>query len=277
MELQKHNDDLASRITLLDLPADSQLAKELMTLHEVKCTDCQEDRLSCTVRPACKNRNFLNMLIELGVEPQDLPKYCYSVYLDQIRRFILDKKGRRIIDKRLLIKDLLSTLKASSIRHFNSKFKNVWKNYSSASDKNHMLVAGDGFLFHFDFARGIVIINPSNQPLRNFDIIRLFVEVLSDSRKIKAEARDITTNWWGLQFSVSTKKLASEKIGSIKAKIPKNFISPQIVTTNDGVELRTEIIEDGTSNQISVKNLVDIFKIVKDLKSSSKSSKTGGA
>ena len=167
MEYQKHNVELTERIRLLNIPADSQLAKELMKLHEAKCVACQEDRLSCTVRPACKNRNFLNMLIELGVEPQDLPRFCYSVYLEQLRRHIIDRKGRGIIDKRLLIKDLLSTLKVSSIRHFNSKFRKEWKNYFSASSKNQMLVAGDSLLFYFDFARGIVIINPTKQRVMN--------------------------------------------------------------------------------------------------------------
>lgn len=269
MELQKHNEDLAQRITLLDIPADSQLAKELMLLHEAKCTQCQEDRLSCTVRPACKNRNFLNMLIELGVEPQDLPSFCYSVYLDQVCRFILDKKGRGVLDKRLLIKDLLSTLKVSSIRHFNSKFKSEWKNFASVRDKNHMLVAGDGLLFHFDFARGVVIINPSSQVISSYDVIKLFVEVLSESKQIKAETRDITTNWWEIRIEVTNKKLDSESIGPIKEKIPDHFVFPQVLATNDGIEVRAEVIADGARDSITVKNLVDIFTLVKDLKSAS--------
>ena len=88
MELKKHKNELATRISLLDVTSDNQLAKELIELHEVKCIACQEDRLSCAVRPRCMNRNFLNALIEIGVKPQDLPSFCYSQYLEQIRRFI---------------------------------------------------------------------------------------------------------------------------------------------------------------------------------------------
>ncbi|MCK5150803.1 MAG: hypothetical protein KAQ65_03140 [Candidatus Thorarchaeota archaeon] len=266
MEYQKHNVELAERIRLLNIPADSQLAKELMKLHEAKCTACQEDRLSCTVRPACKNRNFLNMLIELDVEPQDLPSFCYSVYLEQLRRHIIDRKGRGIIDKRLLIKDLLSTLKVSSIRHFNSKFRKVWKNYFSASSKNQMLVAGDGLLFHFDFARGIVIINPTKQRVMNFDVFKLFIEVLSSSKKVNAEAIDITLNWWELKFKLKT-TLELEKVSSIKDKLPKSFHSSQIVTTNEAIEIRVEIVVDNSESPIMVSDLVDSFKLASGLKS----------
>ncbi len=269
MELQKHNDDLAKRIRLLDEPSDSQLAKELMSLHEAKCKACQEDRLSCTVRPACKNRNFLNMLVELGVEPQDLPSFCYSVYQDGLSRYILDKKGRGIIDRRVLIKDLLSKLKVSSIRHFNSKFNTEWKNYSSVSDNNHMLVAGDDLLFHFDFARGVVILNPSNQTITSFELLSLFVKVLSESMRIEAETRDLTTNWWEIRFNVINKKLSPEKLVSFKNKLPKPIFLPQTLSTNEGVDLRTEIVVDQTSSPITVKNLVDIFKLVADLQSTS--------
>ncbi|MHA1907601.1 MAG: hypothetical protein ACW98Y_09940 [Candidatus Thorarchaeota archaeon] len=266
MDIEKHNTELAERIHLLNIPADSQLAKELMKLHEAKCVSCQEDRLSCTVRPACKNRNFLNMLIELGVEPQDLPSFCYSVYLDQLKRFIIDKKGRGIVDRRLLIKDLLSTLKVSSIRHFNTKFKKEWKNYSSVSSKNQMLVAGDGLLFHFDFTRGIVIINPNEQPVNTFDVFNLFVEVLSNSKKVNAEANDITLNWWELKFRLSI-KLEPEKVSSVKDKLPKSFHSSQVVTTNEAIEIRTEIIVDNLESPIMVSELVDSFKRVSALKS----------
>ncbi|MHA2425162.1 MAG: hypothetical protein ACXAEF_10260 [Candidatus Thorarchaeota archaeon] len=266
MDIQKHNNELADRIRLLNIPADSQLAKEIMELHEAKCVACEEGRLSCTLHPKCKDRNFLNMLIELGVEPQDLPSYCYSVYLDQLHRYIIDKKGRGMKDKRLLIKDLLSTLKVSSIRHFNSKFKKEWKNFSSASRKNQMLVVGDGLLFHFDFARGIVIINPSGQPLDNFDVFSLFVEVLSSSRKVNAEASDITLNWWELKFKLSIKQ-EPEKVSAIKDKLSKLLLSPQIVTTNKAIELRAEIIVDNMNSPIMVSDLVDSFKLVSGLKS----------
>ena len=104
MKIKKYDEDLAQRIELLDSKADRQLAKEIIELYETKCKECQEDRLGCTVRPSCKDRNFLNLLIEIGVNPADLPEFCYIQYMEQIKRFILEKKGRTLEDRRIPIR-----------------------------------------------------------------------------------------------------------------------------------------------------------------------------
>jgi hypothetical protein len=262
MELKKHNLELADRIILLDRPSDTQLARELMELHETKCRTCQEDRLSCTVRPACKNRNFLNTLIELGVQAEDLPNFCYSVYLDQIRRYILEGKGRGMIDRRIPIKDLLATLKVSSIRHFNSRFKKDWKNFSSASNQDQMLVSGDGVVFHFNFVRGIVVLNPDNEPLNQFDVFNLYVDVLSQSTGIPVRVRYITTNWWELSI-VLDGHITGEKVGSIKDSIPQSFSNFQAVSTGNSTEIHLEVIVDSKNDPLLVADLDSVFKAVK--------------
>ncbi len=265
MNLIKHNTELAGRIKLLDIPADDQLAKELMELHQAKCTKCQEDRLSCTVRPSCKNRNFLNLLIELGVEPHDLPAFCYSQYLDQLRRFILDRKGRGMLDRRLLIKDLLSTLKVSSIRHFNSKFKEQWENYHRVSGDNQMIVYGNDLLFHFDFSRGIVIINPKDMDITNFEVLKLYAEILSNIYNVKGEAKDLTANWWVVHAEVS-QKLTAAKINSIEQKISDNFDDILVDTTKDSTTFEAEIIKQGRKPPIDVGKLREFFETMNQLK-----------
>lgn len=262
MELKKHNLELAERIVLLDRPSDTQLARELMELHETKCRICQEDRLSCTVRPACKNRNFLNTLIELGVQAEDLPNFCYSVYLDQIRRYILEGKGRGMTDRRIPIKDLLATLKVSSIRHFNSRFKKDWKNFSSASNQDQMLVSGDGVVFHFDFARGIVVLNPENEPLSQFNVFNLYADVLSQSTGIPVQVRYITTNWWEMSI-VLDGHIPGEKISSIKDGIPETFSNFQAVSTGNSTEIHLEVIVDSDHNPLLVSDLDGVFKAMK--------------
>jgi hypothetical protein len=262
MELKKHNLELADRIILLDRPSDTQLARELMELHETKCRTCQEDRLSCTVRPACKNRNFLNTLIELGVQAEDLPNFCYSVYLDQIRRYILEGKGRGMIDRRIPIKDLLATLKVSSIRHFNSRFKKDWKNFSSASNQDQMLVSGDGVVFHFNFARGIVVLNPDNEPLNQFDVFNLYVDVLSQSTGIPVQVKYITTNWWEISIALDG-HITAEKAGSIKDSIPQSFSNFQAVSTGNSTEIHLEVIVDSKNGPLLVADLDSVFKAIK--------------
>ncbi|MHA1950226.1 MAG: hypothetical protein ACW987_10155 [Candidatus Thorarchaeota archaeon] len=264
MELKKHKNELATRMSLLDITADNQLAKELIELHEDKCTACQEDRLTCTVRPRCMNRNFLNALIEIGVKPQDLPSFCYSQYLEQIRRYILEKKGRGMQDRRIPSKDLLTTLNVSSIRHFSTKFKKIWKNFSSINEKDIMLIAGDGLLFRFDFSRGIVTLNPIHDPIDNFDVFRLYCSLFSDYYKLKTSVSDLTSNWWLLTFDVRGKDPANVK-KVLKSEPAKAFDTVYTDTVDGSTMIRAEVVVDGGSSLVEAGQLRDLFNHVSKL------------
>ena len=261
MNLKKHKEELADRMGLLNAAADNQLALELIELHEKKCTECQEDRLSCTVRPSCKNRNFLNALIEIGVKPQDLPSFCYSQHLEQIRRFILEKKGREMIDRRISIKDLLSTLSVNSIRHFTTKFKKVWKNFSSVHEGNIMLVIGDNLIFSFDFARGIVTLNPINDQINKFKVFDLYCQIFSSYFDQKSSVRDLTLNWWLLSIDVEGHTRSSVK-SQLKAGSLKGFDAVYTAEIEDSVKIQAEVIAGNESSSLSVGQLRDLFERV---------------
>jgi hypothetical protein len=264
MELKKHKKELATRMSLLDIAADNQLAKELIELHEEKCTACQEDRLSCTVRPRCMNRNFLNALIEIGVRPQDLPSFCYSQYLEQIRRYILEKKGRGMVDRRIPNRDLLSTLSVSSIRQFSAKFKKIWKKFSSVTENDVMLIAGDGLLFRFDFSRGIVTLNPIHDQIDNYDVFRLYCELFSAYYNLKTSVSDLTLNWWLLTIDVEGKEPASVK-GVRKSESAKAFDTVYTDVVDDSAVIRAEVIVDGGSSLIEAGQLQALFDLVSKL------------
>lgn len=261
MKLKKHKTELAERIGLLDAAADNQLALELIELHEKKCLECQEDRLSCTVRPACKNRNFLNALIEIGVTPQDLPAFCYSQYLEQIRRYILEKKGREMIDRRIPIKDLLSILSVNSIRHFTTKFKKVWKNFSEAHEGNIMLVISDNLIFSFDFARGIVTLNPKHDRINKFKVFDLYCQIFSSYFDQKSSVRDLTLNWWLLTIDVEGHTKSSVK-SQLKAGSLKGFDAVYTDEIEDSLKIQAEIITDDESSSLAVGQLRDLFELV---------------
>ncbi|TFG14836.1 hypothetical protein EU537_02540 [Candidatus Thorarchaeota archaeon] len=264
MRIVEHKGDLAERIDILNIEADSELAKDMMELYSVKCQACQEDRLSCTVRPACKDRNFLNVLIELGVEPQNLPKFCYSQYLDQVRRYILDQRGRVMKDKRLPIKDLLSTLRVSSIRHFNSKFKKEWENYSKVNENNVMLVAGNGNIFHFDFERGIVLINPLNEAILDFNAFKLYSNLFSKWFNLDARVSDLTTNWWILTIEAKG-TFSKEEIGPLKKNISRLFEVAIAKSEKDSLIVEVEAVVDNIQPPVKISSLKNLFELVAGL------------
>jgi hypothetical protein len=259
MKLKKHADELATRMELLDLPADTQLANEFIELYEERCRECQEDRLGCTVRPACNNRNFLNMLIEIGVEPEDLPSFCYSQYLEQVKRFILERKGRGMIDRRLQTKDFLSTLRVSSIKHFLSRFKKIWKKASDVQEDNIMLVAGDDLIFHFDFARGIVIVNPSHHAVNSFQVFRMYVELLSKHYGINASVSGLATNWWLLTIDLDGAKIPKEGT-LLDDNTLEKYEDLHIDLANSSGHIEAEIISNGGEPPFEVRDLVSLFE-----------------
>ncbi|MFX0053787.1 MAG: hypothetical protein ACFFAX_02960 [Promethearchaeota archaeon] len=270
MKLKKHANELAMRMELLDLPADSQLAKEFIELYEERCRECQEDRLGCTVRPACDNRNFLNMLIEIGVEPEDLPSFCYSQYLEQLKRFILERKGRGMVDRRLQTKDFLSTLRVSSIKHFASRFKKIWKTTSDVQEDNIMLVAGDDLIFHFDFARGIVIVNPRHHEVNTFQVFRMYVELLSKHYGINASVSDLATNWWLLTIELDGVKPLKE--GSLLEENTLQKYEDLHIDMADGSgHIEAEIISNGGNSPFEVQDLISLFEGVSKSKRRKKS------
>ncbi|UCE09600.1 MAG: hypothetical protein JSW61_11590 [Candidatus Thorarchaeota archaeon] len=264
MKLEKHNIELAERIEMLDNASDIELARELMELHSEKCKECQEDRLSCTVRPACTDRNFLNALIELGVEAQDLPSFCYSKYLEQIAKFVLSGKGKGIADRRIPEKDLLSTLKVASIRQFNTKFGKIWDRYAMVRGHNVMLVAGDELLFHFDFRRGVVILNPWNLSIEDVNIFDLYVEVLSKHYGLSASTRNLTSNWWSMTVELGC-TLTKEESSRLKGILSDRFEAYQIVDTEEGTVVEIEVVLDQSSPSIELRTILAGFRSMFEL------------
>lgn len=264
MELKKHTNRFSSRIHLLDETADKQLAKELIQMHEQKCTECQDDRLRCATRPACKDRNFLNTLIEIGVETEDLPAFCYSQNIEQIRRFILEGKGRVVSNRRLPIKDLLQMLTVSSIRHFTTKFKKVWSNFSQAQENDVMLVAGDNLLFRFDFHRGIVTVNPTMDQIDSFDVFKLYCTLFSAIYELPSTANDLTSNWWVVSIAVQGADTAGIR-NLQKGKLANVFESIYSKEVDGMIHLEVEVVQSEGLPHLIVDHLQELFESISKL------------
>ncbi|MHA1770300.1 MAG: hypothetical protein ACTSYL_02095 [Candidatus Thorarchaeota archaeon] len=261
MQLIENAELIAKHVKLLDREADVQLVREMMELQEDKCRRCQEDRLSCTVRPSCKNRNFLNMLIEVGLSPHSLPSFCYEQYLIQIRRFILEKKGRNMSNRRVPTKDLLSSLQMSSIRQFTTTFTKRWKRHALIREANSLIVAGDDIFFHFDFSRGVVMINPWDLELRELDVFGLYVRLLSKYYNVKADIFDATKNWWIL--TIDAKSIDPEQANKIVgSKLAQEFEALHLVAGNDSMTIQTEIVVETGRDAIHVNALRRLFSRV---------------
>ena len=203
-------------------------------------------------------RNFLNTLIEIGVDVNDMPSFCYSVNLDQIRRFILEKKGKKMLDRRMPIKDLLQTLGISSIRHFTTKFKKEWSNFASVQEGNTMLVTGDDVLFHFDFVRGIVTINPSRDRIDSFDVFKLYCNLLSERYNVKSTVKEATSNWWILSIEANDPDSTTFRALQ-KSNLAEVFDAIYLDEIEGSTYIQTEVVLDSVKEYLEAENLNELF------------------
>jgi len=206
------------------------------------------------------------MLIELGIEPEDLPSFCYSQYLNHIRRFITEQKGNRMIDRRLPIKDFLSALRVSSIRHFTTKFTKAWSKSASIHRNNVMLLAGDGLLFHFDFARGIVVMNPVHIKINSLEEFKLYADLFSQYYDLKSEVKDVTLNWWILNIAVDVEGTVESTKG-VKSKLSGSFDDLKVEVSENVVNIHAEVIVDENNKPLFVDDLETAFTVSSKLRS----------
>jgi len=164
-------------------------------------------------------------------------------------------------DRRIPVKDLLSILDASSIRHFNTKFKKEWKNYSRAHEDNDMIVMGDDLLFSFDFARGIVSFNPTQDLIENFKVFNLYCQVFSEYYGLKSSTSDLTTNWWLVSIDVEDHTQSSAK-SQLKAGSIKGFDAVYANETDGSVHVQAEVIAGDESSELQVGQLRGLFERV---------------
>ena len=163
-----------------------------------------------------------------------------------------------MIDRRIPIKDLLSTLNVSSIRQFTTNFKKVWKNFSSAHEDNEVLVMGDSLIFNFDFARGIVTLNPIQARIDNFKMFNLYSQIFSNYYDLKSSVTDLTLNWWLLSIDIEGHTQSSTK-SQLKAGSLKGFDVVYTTEIEDSVKIQAEVIASAESISLEVGQLRDLF------------------
>jgi hypothetical protein len=52
------------------------------------CEVCEEDRMICVLSPMCPRRILLKVRIQSGASKDDLPKFCYSQAVNNLRRYM---------------------------------------------------------------------------------------------------------------------------------------------------------------------------------------------
>ncbi|MFX0208691.1 MAG: hypothetical protein ACFFDT_22105 [Candidatus Hodarchaeota archaeon] len=61
------------------------IVDEMIELRRKECDECQSNKVLCILQPKCgPNRDFLDILI--GIDYKDIPKFCYSQRIREMKR-----------------------------------------------------------------------------------------------------------------------------------------------------------------------------------------------
>ncbi|MFX1451857.1 MAG: hypothetical protein ACFFCM_13505 [Promethearchaeota archaeon] len=261
------------------------ISREFLGLMRQKCYNCNKSRVECAFQPHCENRKYMNVMIEMKVNPNDLPAFCYSQQLRNIKDF-LDGKAYLIepIDYKVFLSDFIEIL--------NIKIKVETKNYEKllneiikkltdlkgkvntirrkGEKKYYFMLIARGIIYYIDLQKEIVTINLQNKAIETENELKDVIELYKQYYNIEIEIIEEMTGWWYLKAVISFKKLKNEKlIIDYKEKI-QEFSEFVNYFLEDGsvyflIDIKTPLSLKWKDNKLTISKLSEIFKSLDEL------------
>lgn len=211
---------------------------------------CQDDRMTCTVRPLCEKRKWLSFIIKSGVPIQQLPRFCYELQQKIVERTLNKEKYfyepedcALYLDDFLLKVSQFSTTKLArmleneeydelswSIESFlRSKFNKV----ASLNLGEVLVVLADDRLWYFDYLDKYIIMHVNDERIANQANLLSLLKVFNKYYKHDAKIFENAPEEWLLDvvlFDITSpdvaqdeglKKLLTEEISKL-AKLARS-------------------------------------------------------
>ncbi|UYP43830.1 hypothetical protein NEF87_000115 [Candidatus Lokiarchaeum ossiferum] len=83
-------EDLVSYVSRSNIPKEAMVQLNQLLFKELQeyCDVCEDDRMICVLSPQCPKRILLKVRIQSGAVVDDLPKFCYSQAVNNIKRYL---------------------------------------------------------------------------------------------------------------------------------------------------------------------------------------------
>ncbi|MHA1696853.1 MAG: hypothetical protein ACTSUG_16480 [Candidatus Helarchaeota archaeon] len=281
MSLQNQLDELVKA----GLYKESLLKNEILSLIKKKCEICNATPIDCALQPHCGDRKLLKIQIELGVQYQDLPQFCYNQQLQTVIRFMNGKVNLiEPVDVKIFLNDFINVV----INEKKIKFRNSDSLYSklivklSELSKNDFFIVRDernglgkvifllnGTFYFLDFDKQIAIINWHNSFVETEEELKMVLNLLAQKYKLKFEIEQELLGLWKLIFTFPKKlEIADDKILKFKQEMKKYVEYVNFYSTFDDfklkINLKTPKNINWESEKLNVKTIKEIFKIVYD-------------
>lgn len=248
---------------------------QLVLTMEKTCEMCMRDRRILVLDPLCRDRFYLSLLIEAGVSADEIPKDCYNMRLEEIRK-LLD--GRMVPlsvhDAVMRIKDFIKIL----VRVF--RVRGLSKKIRGASQKNELMeilrsivektrnigcremddktivvvYRNKPIINVIDFSRRIVYVN-LDERRPDADLLRGLIDLLINKYGVSGRLYESVTGNIYLQLDIS------DNLDVVKTKNVLRGIGVAILDNNNKKILSVRIVEEGDV-AVTFSQIVDLIRLM---------------
>lgn len=247
---------------------------QLVSTMEKTCEMCMRDRRLLVLDPLCKDRFYLSLLIEAGVDANEIPKDCYEMRLEEIKK-LLD--GRMVPlsvhDAVMRIKDFIKTLvRVCKVKGLSKKIRNVSQkngvveilesiiektkniDFKELDDKAIVVVYRDKPIINvIDFSRRIAYVNlVERRP--DIDLLGGLIDLLTSRYGISGRLYESVIGNIYLQLEIS------DNINVAKLKNILQNVGVAILDNNKKI-LSVKIVEEGDVI-VTFSQIVDLIGLV---------------
>jgi hypothetical protein len=286
---RKYKDNFVKSLLEGDTEANiDYLADTLLEFMEQECERCMSNRMMCALRPACPNRKFLNILLRFGVDPKDLPSFCYQQQLSNVNTYLEGSSKTKIIDTILSIKEFINILSGGGERLMGPlregnveklskelfiEFKRATPDVLTSIGEDYILALVDDGLYYFDLSCEIVVINPRDTIIKSKEIISDLIDIYRERYKLDLELREEFEGLFYLDIFIPLENSQNkEEIeGVLKDYEPKflrntDYVSNYFSDNKLGLVLEIKTPTFQQKNNLTFKKIINTFIQIKNLK-----------
>ncbi|MFX1294553.1 MAG: hypothetical protein ACFFD2_06845 [Promethearchaeota archaeon] len=227
----------------------------------------------------------MSIQIDLGIDKKDLPDFCYSLHVNNISNYLMNKiYSIEPVDVKVFLSkfiEILGTkinLGSDSYEDISNelmkrvgKFKgNIYSAYRNEDRISYFMFIADEVIYYIDFKRGIVTVNLQNKLITTEQELSDLINLYSQCYNIKVEIIEEMEGWWYLKASIQFKKLKS--MNPIKESSEKfQEFSDYVYYSIDGnilnfvLDVKTPLNQNWKDKKLSAIKIKKIFEILNDL------------
>lgn len=237
------------------------IVEKAMTYMQTLDDECQSDRMTCTVRPMCKKRRWLSLLIKAGVSKEEIPQFCYERQIQAVQSFL--SKERYFYepeDCTVYLKDFLDLLSQKTSYYLSKLLEN--EDYDEVSweiefflrkkfNRVRVLNLGESIiamtdysLWYFNYLGNYVILNLMDEKITNQELLLSLLKFLNRYCKLDVKIYKKTQETWILDlilFQILKPEFAQKEA-------LKTFLAEEIGTLAEKVKDVNFKIEDNTAH-----------------------------